>query len=68
MGVMSSGDGYTSAADAMPVDESGFTVGDPAFGELSEVSGCSVVEEETDDPSRGSDIRDDKDVVLEAGE
>ena len=67
-GVMSSGEGYTGVVDATAVDESGFTSGDSALGEVSEMSGCSVVEEETEDPSRGSDVRDDKDVVLEDGE
>lgn len=68
VGVMSSGDRYAGAVDATLVDESGFTTGDSGFGKISEMSGCSVVEEETEDPSRGSDVRDDKDVVLEDGE
>ena len=54
--------------DATPVDERGLTGGEPDVGGLSKVSGWRVVEEDMDEPSRASDVRDESDVVLEDGE
>jgi hypothetical protein len=65
-GVMSSGDGYIGVEDAM-VEERGLTIGDADSG-LSKSSGWRVVEEETEELSRGSEVSDDNDVVLEDGE
>ena len=52
--------------DAM-VGERGLTIGDAESG-LSKSSGWRVVEEETEELSRGSEVSDDNDVVLEDGE
>lgn len=52
--------------DAM-VEERGLTIGDAESG-LSGASGWRVVDEETEELSRWSELRDDNDVVLEEGE
>ena len=67
-GVMSSGEGYTGLEEATRVDGPGFTVGEADVGGLSATSGWRVVEEDMDEPSIGSDMSDDSDVVLDDGD